>query len=857
MLYKHSGNRIRLFFKLSLFLLYFLIACDAGEEIAIKNEKVQIKWRNSHEGWQIQQVKIKSGSGWIEAGKPSGAYWAIYSERQPVDEQQARNDFFSESHIPLNSVESNSIGKTIQFYPTDYESTKKNAITFIHENEDIELRAHWTIDPIWEQDIRVSLHYTVKKPGYYSVATPTLTAFNEEEIEWGMIPGFLYGNKVEKDMELAWRYGWGIPDQPVLARERTTTTLSPLLSSKRNVNLAVIPDPGSGRDPWTEDRNTHDMWKLGLSLMNRSGELSPTAYSPVLGEEGSLLNQGDTLSFSFRYSLSTGNWFETYKHAMYDIYRFPEFLDKKKTGESLSQRVEAMHTYVKDDETSLWRTDRFEDLEIGGQEYHGAVKEADGDAMKNSDLGAMWMLAEITGDPVLQEKRLPYVRNFKLKQQQEQPGFFQGAALGQYYLYKSDRFVEEWGTHLEPISLTYYTMIDLGNILLFEPEDKELRERLRLGAERLLSWQFPDGHWEVAYDRETKKPIYNKLTDLRPTWYGLLVAYRVLKEEKYLDAAKKGADWFLEQAVSNGRYLGVCGDAHFIMDFATGQSAQALLDIYQLTSEQRYLDGAIEAAKVYTTWIYTHPIPSEKTKIVNGIKRQDWEISQVGLNMEHGGSRGSATRRGPILLCSHAGMFMRFFKLTGEEMFRDMARAAALGRDAFVDPETHVASYYWSSMNNGPGPFPHHAWWQIGWIMDYILSEAMVRSDNKISFPGGFVTPKVGPNKPYGFESGTIYGKNVKLWMPVGLIKSSSPYIDYFGAVEQDEKTLYIVLLNEDNKKLNTTIKVDSKLLFTDQLVEWQKVKVIKGTAELKVLESGTWSVHLEPYGLVVLALDY
>jgi len=834
-----------------------LIGCNTGEKTVLKNDKIRITWSDQGDGWQIKNVKIKSGSGWIEAGKPSGAYLAIYSEKQPVDEQPTRNEFFSETHIPLNSVESNSIGKTIQFYPSNSESTKKNAIKFIHENEYIKFRSHWTIDPIWEQDIQVSLQYTVKKPGYYSFATPTLTTFNEEEIEWGMIPGFLYGNKVEKDLELSWRYGWGIPDRPVLARERTTTTLSPLLSSKRNVNLAVIPDPGSGRDPWTKDKNTHDLWKLGLSLMNRSGELSPTAYSPVLGEEGSFLNQGDTLSFSFRYSLSSGNWFETYKHAMYDIYRFPKFLDKKKTNESLIQRVEAMHRYVKDDKTSLWRTDRFEDLEIGGQEYHGAVKEADGDAMKNSDLGAMWMLARITGDPVLQKNRLPYVRNFKLKQQQEQPGFFQGAALGQYYLYKSDRFVEEWGTHLEPISLTYYTMIDLGNILLFEPEDTELRERLRLGAERLMAWQFDDGHWEVAYDRETSKPIYNKLTDLRPTWYGLLVAYRVLKEEKYLNAAKKGADWFLEHAVSNGKYLGVCGDAHFIMDFATGQSAQALLDLHQITGDQRYLDGAIEAAKIYTTWTYTHPIPGEKTKFVKGVKRQDWEISQVGLNMEHGGSRGSATRRGPILLCSHAGMFMRFFKLTGEEMFRDMARAAALGRDAFVDPKTHVASYYWSRMNNGPGPFPHHAWWQIGWIMDYIISEALARSDGEISFPGGFVTPKVGPNKPYGFEPGSIYGKTVDLWMQKGLITTSSSYIDYFSAIDDEEKTLYIVLLSEDNKRIKTTINIDPDLLFADQMVKWKKAKVIKGNAVLRNLESGTWTVTLKSYGLVVLALDY
>ena len=209
------------------------------------------------------------------------------------------------------------------------------------------------------------------------------------------------------------------------------------------------------------------------------------------------------------------------------------------------------------------------------------------------------------------------------------------------------------------------------------------------------------------------------------------------------------------------------------------------------------------------------------------------------------------------MLCSHAGMFMRFFKLTGESMFRDMARAAALGRDAFVDPKTHVASYYWSRMNNGPGPFPHHAWWQIGWIMDYIISEALARSDGQITFPGGFVTPKVGPNKPYGFEPGTIYGKTVSLWMPKGLITTSSPYIDYFSAISTEEKTLYIVLLSEADKKIQTTIKIDSDLLFANQSVRWQKAEVIKGTATLKNLDTGTWDVTLLPYGLTILAQDF
>ncbi len=93
-------------------------------------------------------------------------------------------------------------------------------------------------------------------------------------------------------------------------------------------------------------------------------------------------------------------------------------------------------------------------------------------------------------------------------------------------------------------------------------------------------------------------------------------------------------------------------------------------------------------------------------KLVKGQTKQDWEISQVGLSFEHGGTIGSANHRGPILLASHAGMFVRLFSLTHDSLFLTMARAAALGRDAFVDKKTNVASYYWDAMDNGPGAFP-------------------------------------------------------------------------------------------------------------------------------------------------------
>src|SRR5690606_4942381 len=371
----------------------------------------------------------------------------------------------------------------------------------------------------------------------------------------------------------------------------------------------------------------------------------------------------------------------------YDIYDFKKSLKLRKNKQSLSNRVETMHGYLTDPTTSLWRVEEFQGKKIGAQAYLGGVVGSDKDAMKNADYGAMWMLAHATGDPQLKNDILPFALNFKLAQQQVEPGFFQGAAIGQYYLSKSEQFVEEWGDMVEPIALTYYIMLDIGNILLFEKDNVELKERLKLGADLLLDWQKPEGSWPVAYDRQGDE-MFPELKDYRSTFYGLLVAYRILGEEKYLNAAIKGADWYLQNGISKGNFLGVCGDVRYVPDFATAQTAQAYLDLYDITGEDAYKDAAIQAAKIYTTHIYTHPMTSGESKAVKIQQHQDWEISQEGLSFKHGGAKGSANGNGPILLASNAGMFIRMYALTGEKIFSDMARSAAIGRDAFVNKKT-------------------------------------------------------------------------------------------------------------------------------------------------------------------------
>ncbi|GGN01923.1 hypothetical protein GCM10010967_40520 [Dyadobacter beijingensis] len=810
---------------LPILLSVLIVAQATAQRTVVKslaNNAIRVQWREKDGALKLEEVSVNRKGQWAKMAAPSGEYTLLYSETKPSTEAAEQFEKITGGKFPEDAyhyqqtqwkesttgVALNTAGQAFYFFPKTG-TAKDNGLEFQSETDVATVTAHWKMDPRFPNDILVTMTLNAKKKGFFSLASPTLAALPVEQMSWVSVPGYFQGNFMQKNFALAYAYGHGVPTRPVVYRERCASTLSPLVSNKDGFTLSVVPEPGLARDPWAKDQITQIDWHLGLSHMNRKAQLSPTLYYPVLGEDKSEMEAGQSVSWSFRYSIIDGDWFQATKHAAVDIYKFRETLALRQSKQALTDRIEKMHHYLTDPKTSLWNIEEFKGKQIGAQSYLGGVVGSDKDAMKNSDYGAMWMLANATQDPELTRKVLPPAENFKLVQQQTEPGFFKGAVEGQYYLAKKKKFVEEWGEVVEPIALTYYVMLDVGNMLLFEPDNAELKERLQLGAERLLSWQREDGSFAVAYDRKTEQETFKDIQDVRPTFYGLIVAHRMLKDDKYLKAAEKGAEWFIQNAVQTGAFLGVCGDARYAPDFATGQSAQALLDLFDLTQNKKYQEAAVTCAKIYTSSIYTHPIADHRSKTVNGVAREDWEISQTGLSFEHGGIFGSATRHGPIQLASHAGLFIRIYQLTGEQLFADMARAAAIGRDAFVDSKTSVASYYWNAMNRGAGPYPHHAWWQIGWITDYLLSEAALRSNGKVVFPRGFVTPKVGPHQTYGFAPGDVFGDKAKLVITEGFIAADSPSIDPIISKSETKNIYYVTLLNNSAQPTAFNLKID------------------------------------------------
>ncbi|MEO6686953.1 MAG: glycerophosphoryl diester phosphodiesterase, partial [Dyadobacter sp.] len=416
--------------------------------LSLGNKNIQISWHHTAEGYRIEKIAINKNGKWISDLAPSGEYTLLFSETKPSSESAETFDKITGGKFPedayhyqkqqwkesTTAVSLNTAGKAHHFFPKAVKIINKNHLQFTAETEVATIISDWTLDTKFTSDILVSQKLIPKKRGFFSLATPTLASLPVEKMSWVSVPGYFQGNFMQENFALAYAYGHGIPNRPVLYRERCASTLSPLMSSKNGITLSIIPEPGLARDPWAKDKITQTDWFIGLSHMNRKSQLSPTLYYPVLGEEKSERDTGQDITYAFRYSLISGDWFQALNHAIYDVYDFKQGLALRQSKQSLTDRIEKMHHYLINPKTSLWNIEEYKGKQIGAQSYMGGVVGSNKDAMKNSDYGAMWMLAHETKDPELTQKVLPPAENFKLVQQITDDGFFKGAIEGQYYL---------------------------------------------------------------------------------------------------------------------------------------------------------------------------------------------------------------------------------------------------------------------------------------------------------------------------------------------------------------------------------------------------------------------------------------
>ena len=181
------------------------------------------------------------------------------------------------------------------------------------------------------------------------------------------------------------------------------------------------------------------------------------------------------------------------------------------------------------------------------------------------------------------------------------PGF-NGAH--KYYYAPEDEFEDR--LHTIYTSSLIYTLFRLYDL---EPAE-ELWEQIEKSMEYVLSMQLLDEesnrygafHYSFSPDTEERERKFVVGTTSK-TIFTLLEMYRRTEDERYLEAAKKSADWLLTMQKDDGSMKSYVVDRDGKWFFSTkestlynGQVLSALSRIYRVTKDERYKEAADDLA---------------------------------------------------------------------------------------------------------------------------------------------------------------------------------------------------------------------------------------------------------------------
>ncbi len=163
---------------------------------------------------------------------------------------------------------------------------------------------------------------------------------------------------------------------------------------------------------------------------------------------------------------------------------------------------------------------------------------------------------------------------------------------------------------------------------------------------KLLEMQDERGFWYRGYSM-TGEPL------TRPAaWFGASVTelgsgtifpvevlvqyYRMTKDPKYFEAAKRGAEFIRREYVDSVTYLGGLNDTTHIKSVkidAIGvmYAMRSMLMVYEINHDPNLLLGARDAARILATWTYIWDIPFDEGTLLgkNGFKTTGWTACDV------------------------------------------------------------------------------------------------------------------------------------------------------------------------------------------------------------------------------------
>jgi hypothetical protein len=583
-----------------------------------------------------------------------------------------------------------------------------------------------------------------------------------------------------------------------------------------------------------------DNSRFGVAVRNKEGMAQPMLFAPVLGGTESKMIKGQSFGFTMMAYAIKSNLVNAYADIAQHIYGFADY--RRNDIATLNTTFENIVDYSLTD--YAWFVDSLKGCAYS-TDVPGAVKNV-------SSLHPL-ELAMVTDNKEMYYQRAYPILEYMLSRQK----FLFSLDSGQKIQSPSRNL---WGP-IAPISelTALYSITGASNPFLIKLAKDEY-ESARI---RNLDVKEKGKNWENA-----------------------LAIYKATEDKSWLLEAKTMADDYLNNRVYKRQQD--FNDPHSPgCFFWTGFTNNwiGLIELYEATGDEKYLKAAHDGARHYAMFCWMGPVIPDDSILVNkggkaphywylagkGHKQMDvdeayapaWRLSEIGLTAE---SSGTSTGHRAIFMANYAPWMLRLGYYTGDQFLQDIAKAAVIGRYRSF-PGYHINTERTTVYEKVDYPLkPHkdlgynsfhynHIMPMASMLLDYLVTDAFVRSKGAIRFPSEFIEGYAYlQNKFYGHKPGKFYGKKASLWMPENLVKSSSVELNYISA--RGDGSLLVAFMNQSNEAIKSNLSFNGDILKLNPQKSYKVVVWVDNKKQgILQMKGGEIDIIVPKKGLTVLEI--
>ncbi len=539
--------------------------------------------------------------------------------------------------------------------------------------------------------------------------------------------------------------------------------------------------------------------QFGISVRDQNGKAKPQVFAPIFGSQKSLMNAGQSFSFSAYLVVEPQRITYTYEKIAREYFGFKDY--RKNDISTLNNVFDNIVDYSMTN--YAWFVDSLKGFAYS-TDVPGAVKNV-------SSLNPL-ELAIVTDNKEIFEKRAYPLLEYMLSREK-----FLFALDSTQKIQSPSRKLRGPIAPISELATLYHVFGQSNPFYLSLAKQEYDTIRIR--------------NLDVA--------------EKGNTWISSMNLYKANKEDIYLKRAIEGADTYLKNRVSikqttfNDEFAG----GFFFWTAYTNKWID-LLGLYELTGDIKYLKAAHEGARHYTMFTWMAPgIPTDSLITVNKggkaphygylkskrHKQMDfpeeqapaWRLSEIGLTPE---SSGTSTGHRAIFMANYAPWMLRLGYYTNDNFLKEVAKAAIIGRYRNF-PGYHINTARTTAYEKFNFPMHEHKEQSVNsfhynhimpmasMLLDYLVTDAYVRSEGKIEFPSQFIEGYAYlQSKFYGASKGKFYDEeNVTLWMPKKLVTTGSVELNYVSGRRGND--VFIAFMNQSDKPVNSEVHFNDSLL--------------------------------------------